>query len=177
MNTWLSLIAFVLFFSGLRVHLGAQRASRLQITRAQGVAFAVLVILAVGAARALEALEVSTPTFWIAAGGVITVASFVGFARLLGSAWPVAPEASVAAMPLVWPLLLSPELVMHSLSVGANDFGVAVLGLGLGALVGVYVATREISTQLAAALYRAQSVAGLMIGIAWLVEGSRSVLL
>jgi small neutral amino acid transporter SnatA (MarC family) len=125
----------------------------------------------------IDTLDVSPETFQIAAGLVITVVAVVDVV------WPDRrPEQLVGGwrdglVPVAYPLLLSPGLVLFSLTT-AVDRGVWVtVGIGAVGLVGGLVASalsRERHTLWVAAV-RLIASALVVLGVAMVMDGIRTV--
>jgi small neutral amino acid transporter SnatA (MarC family) len=106
------------------------------------VAWIVVVVVAAVSGPILDALDVSSPTFQVAAGVVLGLVS----ARLLVVGVRVEPpdEAARGAreviVPVLFPVLLTPQLLMVAVSTAAVDGVLVVVGSAAISLVAAVVA-------------------------------------
>jgi small neutral amino acid transporter SnatA (MarC family) len=178
-----SLVAFLvavnppIVAAGLGGSVGHRRRT---IAFAAAVAAFVAVVAAAASRSVLDILDVTAPTFRVATGVVLGVAS----ARwLVVGARPLPDEERVdegwrgVLVPLVIPLLLTPQLVTVSVSVGTDD-GVVTAALGAAAALtaaSLSACVRGIRPILWSASARFIAMAGIAVALALAVDGVKSV--
>ncbi len=124
MSLGLIVLGFIGAVNPARVRLGLSAAARLEI-----VALGSLIVLgtaagiAAGAGWLLDELDVSSETFRLAAGLVLAVEGSWILVRPRPYPEPVLPNRLAALVPVAFPLLLTPGLVVLCLAAGA-DLGV-----------------------------------------------------
>lgn len=143
MSTAMAIVAWVAALNPARTRLGLPERdgrARMEIV-GPGVigGMALLVVLAVGAGRILEVLEISPEMFDIAAGLVLVIAAgWMWFAPVPADE-PVPAGMRGALWPVAYPRVVSPETIVLSLATGAGDgvmvgpmaiAAVALIGLG-----------------------------------------------
>jgi small neutral amino acid transporter SnatA (MarC family) len=149
------------------------------LARDLAVAWAVIAVglaaLAAVSERLLDAWDVSPPSFRLGAGAIIALAG----ARSLVVAprpWPeLRPGVRAVVVPLIFPILLTPELVAAAVTLGADHGAWAVLaGLALAGiaqvLVLLYVA-RDPREVFALAIWRFAAALSVVVGLALVVDG------
>lgn len=155
------------------------RERRLTMAAAAAIAFAVAVVCAGVSDPILDALDVTLGTFRVAAAVVLGLA---------GARWLIAGAPTVAAdgpsggpgrvaVPLLIPVLLTPQLVMVSVSVGADE-GVTVVAAGAAvslalAWVAVVVSKRHRAGWTAG--LRLVAALGIAVALGLAVDGVRTV--
>lgn len=145
------------------------------VTRAAGVAGAVGLVLAAMSRWLLSMLDVDDVTFEIATG---LVGAAVGFARVLG--WGAGEEALEGerswAWPLAYPILIGPLTVLGAVAIGAvHGVVVVVAGLALGGVLSVLMGQALLSRALAVTLVRIGGVVTIVLAVALIFDGLRSV--
>jgi small neutral amino acid transporter SnatA (MarC family) len=159
--------------------LASRVAPRVVAVAAAGAAGVAIVAAAISDGL-LDLLDVSAPTFEVAAGAVLGVASIRWV--LLG-AKPLAADAEAAArwravfVPVLVPLLLTPQLVAVSVSVGADD-GVATAALGaVIALATAWAASllHGIPLVVWSTIARLVAMVGVAVALAMIVDGVKTV--
>jgi small neutral amino acid transporter SnatA (MarC family) len=109
---------------------------------AAGLVTTVLLAVALAAASeaVLDVLSVTAPTFRVAAGAVLLLASAVWLVRgprlLPPEDGLLNGDRSGLVVPLLLPVLVSPQLVMVSITAGADE-GVVALAVGVAVAVGL----------------------------------------
>jgi len=142
-----------------------------------GVCFATALVagLALVSGPVLDVLDVDTETFRIATGLVI-IAS--GAVRMFGVGARVEDySASVSWLaPFAYPVLIGPETVVVSLSIGA-DHGLilAVLVALAAAATAALIAKASLRSAAASLLVRAAGVALVVLGVALVFDGLRDI--
>ena len=141
---------------------------------AAGAVIAVVVLLTLGLAGEwlLESLDITVPTFRVAVGLVLVLVAAIDLFRRLPGGGP-APDGSVAAfVPVVFPVLLRPEVALAAVAVGA-DAGVGWLAAGLAVAVAdvVWWAERGRYPGVDRALAMALSAVAIVLAIDLLVDG------
>jgi small neutral amino acid transporter SnatA (MarC family) len=131
--------------------IGAANACRMRLAlprRRATVALGALAALAAGAVLALvggvllDALDVSPESFRLAAGAVLAVEGVRTLVWPRPTAEPELPGLAAALVPVAFPLLLQPGVVVLALAAGGDDVaaaGVAALALALTLVVAVDV--------------------------------------
>jgi small neutral amino acid transporter SnatA (MarC family) len=119
------------------------RERRTTMAAAAAIAWGIAVVCAAVSDPILDALDVTPGTFRVAAAVVLGIA---GARWLIVGAPTVAGEGPAGgpgrvALPLLIPVLLTPQLVMVSLSVGADDGVAAVAGGAAASLALAWFAT------------------------------------
>ncbi len=136
--------------------------------------------VAVAAAPALlDGLDVSPETFRLAAGFVMAVAAgWVLWFPHRGDE-PELAGMGAAAVPVAFPLLISPELFVLTISAGADENAAAVLGSLAVALVAVFalgaVPRRGATTALLRAGSRLTAALLMVAAVVLIVSGIRDV--
>ncbi len=140
---WFVAIAFLVATNPPRLHhaLPAEDDVRVRATAlATGVAFAALVGVAGAATPLLDAGDVSDSTMRIAAGFVLTATGLVDLLGPFPRAEPALAGWRAGLVPLAFPLLLRPAVVLYGLSAGA-DTGAARTAIGAAVALGVVLAS------------------------------------
>jgi small neutral amino acid transporter SnatA (MarC family) len=180
MSVGLVVLGFVGIVNPARVRLGLSATARLDI-----VALGSLVVLgaaaglAAGADRFLDALDVSPESFRLAAGFVLAFEGAWTLVRPRPYPEPVLPNRLAAFVPVAFPLLLTPGLVVLSLAAGADlDAGqtTAALLCALALLLPTLVVERSPGNEaLLAAGARVVAVAEIVAAAGLALEGLRAV--
>jgi small neutral amino acid transporter SnatA (MarC family) len=141
-SRWLWAIALVLALNPARAAFGMPRAGRspgaaVGLAAAGGVVglLAVCVVAAI-ADPLLEALDVSEPSFRVAAGMVAVIAGVADFFRRPPASEPSLGGLRAALVPVAIPIVIRPALVVLALAAGAErdvlvSAGAAAVGVGL----------------------------------------------
>jgi small neutral amino acid transporter SnatA (MarC family) len=178
MSSVLAAVGFFALLSGFRLRTliaGTRERRILGIGVAVG-ALVALVLLILGRPL-VDALEVSPPTFWVAAGIVMTAYGIVAVVRGPGTPWEHGTGIRATLVPVAFPILITPALVMHALASGL-DAGVGmVLAVLVAAAVAFLVGTSGLPHRVAASFLRVEGAFVVLLGVVWLVEGSRGLLL
>lgn len=182
LNLVLTVIAAIAVVNGFRLHpaFPSRTAGRLgPVLAGAALPLVVAVILAAAADDILDWLNVSPESLRITAGTVLAVSA----ARTL--VWPRAkaePElggAWVVLVPITFPLLLTPELAILALTVGADHgVGRVVLAVAIGLAVAVLVdlvPRRPVTETLMAWAARVAASALAIVAIALVIDGIRDI--
>ena len=141
--------------------------------------FAVAAALVAPAAEILAAIDVSPESFRLAAGLVLCVEGAWTLIRPGPAPEPALPGRLAALVPVAFPLLITPGLVVLALSAGADSSTAEVLGaLAVAFLVAVVVAVVRVGQLAAFALTggaRLLAAAEIVAGVVIAVEGVRGV--
>jgi multiple antibiotic resistance protein len=147
-TAWLWVIALVVALNPARAVFGIPRAGRSQRAVTELAALGGLIggLAAVAAAVAggplLEALDVSEPSFRIAAGLVAVLVGAADLFRRPPSPEPALPGWRAALVPVAVPVVARPGLLVLSLGAGADrGIGVGAVAIALAVLVLVALAT------------------------------------
>lgn len=149
------------------------------IVAAAAIAAVVVVAGASISGQLLDTLDVSPPTFQIAAAIVVGIAGarvLMAGAASVGGARPLAGWGRVLE-PLLFPLLVTPQLVTATISVGATD-GVgpaaagAITALALAALAAVFAKRRAAVWD---AAMRFLGAVAIVVAVALAVDGVKSI--
>jgi len=178
---WFVALAFVVAANPPRLHhaLPPEDDVRFPATAlGTGIGFAVLVGVAAAASPLLEAADVSDSTMRVAAGLVLAATGLVDLWGPFPRSEPALPGWQAGLVPLAFPLLLRPAVVLFGLAAGA-DAGVARAAIGAALALGVVLASAAVSpTQLDPRVRRtADGVARLVaagliaVGVALTVNG------
>ena len=157
--------------AAIAASLPASVATRAIVTAAL-LSAAVVTLAAVLSEPVLDLLDVSAPTFRVAAGAVLAVA---GIRWVVVGARPTVQE-DASALALL-PLFLAPQVVAVAITVGVDD-GVATAALaGAAALFAAVVAALWRGRGLTWWSWSARliGVAGVAIGLALVVDGVKTV--
>jgi small neutral amino acid transporter SnatA (MarC family) len=178
MTLWFVLAAMVAAVNPARVAVALAatpgRDRRRPLVLATLVAGAVLVFLGASGSWLLDVLDVTDETWRIAAGAVAVLAG----ARHLVFPIMAVPQVTApvhAVVPVAFPVLLVPEVIVVSVLVGATEgIGVAMLGAaaGLGSAMVGGVVGDSASTRGGARLLAAMLV---VVGVAAIIAGIRDV--
>ena len=163
--------------------LGAVNACRMRLAlprRRAAVALGALAALAAGALLALvggallDALDVSPESFRLAAGAVLAVEGVRTLVWPRPSVEPELPGLAVALVPVAFPLLLQPGVVVLALAAGADGVlaeGMAALALALALVVAVSVLpTGPLMVAGARVIAVLEVLAGVALAISWLTD-------
>jgi small neutral amino acid transporter SnatA (MarC family) len=146
---------------------------RMRATAIAALITAAVVTLAAGLSEpALDALDVSEPTFRVTAGIVLGVASIRWVA--VGATARVADDPPAV---LLLPLLLTPQLIAVAITAGASD-GAATAGIGVAValLTGVIASIwRSPENVFWTWTGRLVAMAGLAIALSLVVDGVKTV--
>ncbi len=148
---------------------------------AAGAALALAGVLALAgwSGPILDALQVSPETFRLAAGIVLTVAAMVLLARPRPAEEPEAPGAAAAVWPVLYPRLLSAEVVALALTTGTKEGAAATLAaaavaFGATILVG-FVPRNPLADRVLTGLGRLVVVLLAIVAVYLMVDGIRDV--
>ena len=154
------------------------RVRRDVMAAAAAVAAAVAVAVSWLSGPALDALDVTPATFRVAAGVVLGVA---GVRWVAFGPWRLPDDVcrrgwQQVVVPLLVPVLVTPQLVAVSISVGA-DHGVAVVVLGAAAAMALawIVTTVGPATEVWSVAARFVGAVAIVVALAMAVDGVRSV--
>jgi small neutral amino acid transporter SnatA (MarC family) len=178
-----ALVAVTVFatVSPPRVPLGLpERRSRSTLVASAAVgALVIAAILVAVADPLLDALDVSPESLRIAAGLVLVVGGLRALAAPRPSADPGLTGRSAALVPVLFPLLLTPELALVLLSAGADERNAAALtGLAVALLLGVastFVRPTSLADGLFVATTRLLGALLVLAGVGYVVDGIRDV--
>jgi small neutral amino acid transporter SnatA (MarC family) len=178
MSSVLAAVGFFALLSGsrLRTLLDGPRERRI-LGIGAGVGALVALLLLVLGRPLIDFLEVSPPTFWVASGIVMTAFGLLAVARGPGKPWELGNGFRATLVPVAFPILITPALVMHALASGLDASGGMVMAVLVAAAVAVLVGTSSLQRRVAAALVRVEGALVVLLGVVWLVEGSRGLLL
>ncbi len=178
MSQVLAMLGFLVLVSGLRVRALTDEAADRRVVLLGIAAVAVTAAVLAQASRGLvDFLSVSPPTFWVAAGVVMAAAGLTGVVRGVGRPWPVDSGSRSAFVPIAFPILSTPALVMHSLASGLEYQLGSVIALLLAAGVAVLSSATSFPSRFLAPVIRMEGAFVGVLGIVWLVEGTRGLLL
>ncbi len=155
------------------------RERRSTMAVAAAIACAVAIVSAVVSGPILDALDVTPGTFRVAAGLVLGLA---GARWLITGAPSVAAEGTAGgagriAVPLLFPVLVTPQLVMVSMSTGA-DHGTAVVAAGAAGSLAVAWAVAVVRKRHQAgwtAGVRLVAALAVTVALALVVDGIKTV--
>jgi small neutral amino acid transporter SnatA (MarC family) len=145
-SAWLWVAALLLALNPARAALGIPRGGRSQpgaaALAALGGSIGGLAVCAVAAAAdpLLEALDVSGPSFRVAAGVVAIVAGVADLVRRPPPSEPALPGWRAALVPVAIPLVARPALLVLALSAGADRgvlVGLSAMAIGVALLIGL----------------------------------------
>ncbi len=141
-----------------------------------GLALAAVVGVAAASGPFLDGIDVSPEAWRVAAGVVLLAAGVRVVVSPRAAAEPGLAGYGAALIPVAFPLLLTPELVMLGVSAGA-DLGTATTSLAAAiALAGVAVIPYErFPATVAAAAARFHGAFVVVGGLALIVEGIRDI--
>ncbi len=183
MNLAMMVVAFVAAVNPFRVRPGlpqdGDRARPRVLAAGCALVFGLGVAAVAAAPSLLDALDVSPETFRLAAGFVMAVAAgWVLWFPHRGDE-PELGGLAAAVVPVAFPLLLSPELVVLTISAGADEDAAAALAALAVALVAVLAVGAIPQRGVTEAVLRAGSrlaAAGLMVAaVVLIVSGIRDV--
>ncbi len=178
MSAVLATIGFFVLLSGFRLHtLVAGPRDRRTLSIGAGVAALVALLLLVLGRPLSDFLEVSPPTFWVASGIVMTAFGLLAVVRGPGKPWEFDVGFKAALVPVAFPILITPALVMHALASGLDASAGMLLGVAAAAVVAGLVGISGLPRRVLAALVRVEGALVVLLGVVWLVEGSRGLLL
>ena len=143
--------------------------------RSIGVVIALMMVLAISARPLLAALDIDAETFRMATGLVLCVA---GAARMLGAGTRVEEYSGSLAWlaPLAYPVLIGPETVVVSISVGVDHGIVMVLLVAAAAATLTLLSANVVVVPLLGTLLvRAGGVALVVLGVALVLDALRSI--
>jgi small neutral amino acid transporter SnatA (MarC family) len=164
-----------------RVPLGLPeaRGRRALVAIASVAALAVAAALLAVADPFLDALDVSPESLRIAAGLVLVVGGVRALVAPRPASDPVLPGVRAALVPVLFPLLLTPELALVLLAAGADEHNGAALGGLTIALVlasaSTLVRRTPVTDGLFAAAARLLGALLVLAGVAYVVDGIRDV--
>jgi small neutral amino acid transporter SnatA (MarC family) len=176
-------LAMLATLNPARVPLGlpdAPTRTRLSLLAAASVAALLLATAGLAAADPLlDALDVSPESLRIAAGIVLVAGGLRSLVAPRPASDPGLAGRLAAIVPVLFPLLLTPELALVVLSAGADERGLAALG-GLAVAVGLAAAfsvVRRTPVAEALLLAAARLLGALLVlaGVAYVVDGIRDV--
>lgn len=149
------------------VQLGSVR-RQLAVTVATGVLIAVALL----AEPLLDLFDISAPTWRMTAGIVVAL----GGARDLVTKRPAPVEGGGAWVPLVFPILLRPEVVFASARLGVDE-GIltAAVASALGVAAGAVLAAGGRGGAVTTGLARLAGAGALALGIDLIVDGVLSI--
>lgn len=145
---------------------------RTRVAVGAGVAAAVLLVFGLVGESLLELLDITIPTFRVAAGLVLALVATVDLFRRLPGGGPV-PEGWLSSLaPVAFPVLLRPEVVLVAVVVAA-DAGIAWLAAGAALAFAdlVWWADRERNPRWERPLAMLISVLALVMAVDLLVDG------
>ncbi len=184
MNLALLIVAYLAAVNPFRARLAAPETPGGRV-RPDVLAIAIgalYVLAALGiavAGRALDGLDVSPETFRIAAGFVLAVAGAWVTVFPERHEEPVLPGRAAALVPLLFPVLISPELFALVWSTGADEGAAEVLAALAVALAGLFALGALRKSPAAATVLRGASrLAGVvLVGVALVlvISGIREV--
>ncbi|MFV1989748.1 MAG: hypothetical protein ACC652_03275 [Acidimicrobiales bacterium] len=178
MSQVLALLGFIVLLDGLRVRaLTAAVAERRVVLLGIGAAASISALLIPMSRPLIDYLSVSAPTFWVAAGIVMTAAGVVGVVRIPSRPWALDASIRAAMVPLVFPILLTPALVAHSLASGLEYRLGSVIAILFAAGLAVVTSATSFPPEKLAPVLRMQGAFTTLLGVVWLVEGTRGLLL
>lgn len=183
MNGAMLVVAFLAAVNPFRVRPGLPEVDGR--ARPRALAAGCLLVFALGAVAVaaapalLDGLDVSPETFRLAAGFVMAVAAgwVLWFPHRAGE--PELAGLAAAVVPVAFPLLIGPELFVLTISTGADESAVSVLGALALALTATFALGAVPRSDAQAALWRGASrlaAAVLMVAaVALIVSGIREV--
>lgn len=159
---------------------GSERVNLPVVAAGALVTLALAIVLGALGDSILEALDISDASFRLAAGAILSV---VGLRVLIQPGPAVEPElrgAFAVIVPVVFPLLFTPELAALAVAATTDASIGAVAGalaIGLAAVVAVAALVRRSTTlwQLLPAFTRVLAVLLVVVGAALLVDSIRDV--
>ncbi len=178
MSAALATIGFFVLLSGFRLRslVGGAPGRRIFGIGA-GIGALVALLLLVLGRPLIDFLEVSPPTFWVASGIVMTAFGLLAVVRGPGKPWELGNGFRAALVPVAFPVLITPALVMHALASGLDASAGMLLGVAAAAVVAGLVGISGLPRRVLAALVRVEGALVVLLGVVWLVEGSRGLLL
>lgn len=157
---------------GVSLRLAAARTDRRRIGVVAAAAVAVALIWVTE--PLLDGLGVEPESFWIAAGLVLAAAGLVRVATPRGARPVPGGHDAHWAVPIAYPGVLGPELVLAAMAAGSHGDSVAgTLAVAAGAAVVVVVPAS--GPFLVAATTRLVAAAQVVLAVALIVDGIRSV--
>jgi small neutral amino acid transporter SnatA (MarC family) len=180
MSTVASLLLVVVVMNPARVRLRlGSRSSAVRVKAAREGALltcACVIGLAAASGPLLDAFEVAPETFQIAAAMVIIAAGIVTFALPPRRSESLA-SARAAFVPVAYPILLSPAVVLLTISIGSTQGVLFAFGCLVTSLVLVIGAARpqRIGPGMWAAAARLTSAASVVLSVALLIDGLRTI--
>jgi len=180
MSEWLVAIAVIAGTNPARLAPALPRGDRDRSERVLVTAFGsviaavVLAVLVAAGGSVAGWLEVSAPTFAVAAGLVLVLAA-IGQAVRAPHAEPSRPGRGAALVPVAVPFVLRPEVGLLCLAAGAGSAEVGamigLIGAVLGTVVGAWVDADGTTLRVTAWTARLLEVAAVAAGIAITVDG------
>jgi hypothetical protein len=143
MSFGLVLVGFLVTASPPRFRLGLEAAdveARLAVVLGVLVAFGLAGGLAAGAGALLDAIEVSAESFLLAAALVLSAEGVFRLMRPCPSAEPALGRLGAAVVPVAFPLLLEPGLVVLAVAAGGDSSTAVAVGALAAALAVAAVA-------------------------------------
>jgi small neutral amino acid transporter SnatA (MarC family) len=138
-NVWLGIAALVVAMNAPRRRAALSVDDSATVAAGAALTFVALVATALLATPVLDALDVSAPNLRIGVGLVLAVVAVHDLLWRPPGAGAALPGRRAAIVPVFFPVLLRPDVVMVAWALGA-DHGVVVTGLAallaLGAVVG-----------------------------------------
>lgn len=145
---------------------------RRQVAAGAGMTLALLLVLGLTGEAVLEALDITVPTFRVAVGLVLVIRAFVDLVRALPKGGPVPRGLQGAVAPVLFPVLLRPEVGLVAMLVGADaGIGWLVIGALLALLDPVFWAERTGNARLDRAFGAALSAVAIVLAVDLLVDG------
>jgi small neutral amino acid transporter SnatA (MarC family) len=126
----------------------------------------------------LRALQITPETFKIAAGFVAVLAGGYAFVVPVPHAEPELPGWRAGLWPVMYPRLLSPEVMVMSLAAGAGNGVAATTGAvaaGVAILIALVPVEGSVARRLVAWFGRILALALIVVGIWLAVDGVRDV--
>lgn len=142
-----------------------------------GVCFATVLVVALAlvSGLVLDVLDVDTETFRIATGLVVIA---TGAVRMFGVGAGVEDYSGSLSWlaPFAYPVLIGPETVVVSLSIGADHGLILAVPVALvAAATAVFIAKASLRSSAAGLLVRATGVALIVLGVALVFDGLRDI--
>lgn len=145
---------------------------RRQVALGSALTLSVLVALGLAGEQLLEALDITVPTFRVAVGLVLALVAAAELFRRLSGGGPAPDGHAGASVPVLFPVLLRPEVALVAVVVAADaGIGWLVVGLLVALADVVWWAERIRTPRIDRALAAVLSVVAIVLAIDLIVDG------